>query len=230
VAAYDSLALLARRVQLSLVVLQLVGFATLLRSIAFDRWITVLASLFLLAGAAAAQRGKTWGVGIAFAAAAAFPVAFAIGIAPAWFCLVGLAGALPLLLTYRSLARFDKGATMILTGIAGAAGAAMAMAWKETAWSVFEAFPSLRPSLETQHGLALTATLAVVVAVVASRRSKKEHGDADAHEYLRVAEPMHVRVLDEHDTERFDTVGSLDDAADRDLGLDTPPARRRSLR
>ena len=39
------------RLKLSLVVLQFAAVATLLRSIAYDYWITVLASVLLLAGA-----------------------------------------------------------------------------------------------------------------------------------------------------------------------------------
>ena len=144
---------LRRRVQLSLLVLQLVSAATLLRSIAYDRWITVLASVLLIVGALAAQRGRTWGVGLALATAAAFPVAFAIGIAPAWFCLVGIAGALPFALTLRPFARFDKGATALFAVLAGVGGAAVAMGWKEIAYSVFTNVPFLRPSGDAQHGL-----------------------------------------------------------------------------
>lgn len=161
---------LARRLGLSLVVAQAVGVATLLRSIAYDRWITVLASLFLIGGALAAQRGRTWGIGMSFAAAVAFPVAFAIGIAPPWFCLVGLAGMLPFALTWRPLARFDKGAATVLAAIAVAGGAGAAMAWKEMAWDVFTAFPSLIPSRYAHHDVALLATIAVTVGLVAGWR------------------------------------------------------------
>ena len=81
---YDHLVDL-RRLQLSLVAAQLIGAATLLRSVAYNRWITMLASVLLIVGAEAARRGRSWGVGLALGAASAFPVALAIGIAPAWF-------------------------------------------------------------------------------------------------------------------------------------------------
>ena len=93
-----------RRLQLSLVIAQVVGAATLLRSVAYDRWITVLAAALLIVGASAARRGRSWGVGLALGAAASFPVAWAIGIAPPWFCLVG---ALPFAIASRAFARFD---------------------------------------------------------------------------------------------------------------------------
>lgn len=161
-----------RRLHLALVATQLVAAATLVRSIAYDRWITVLASVLLLIGAAAAKRGKTWGIALSLASAAAFPVAFAIGIAPAWFCLVGMVGALPFAFTSRAFARFDKGATTLLAVLAATGGAIGAMAWKEMAWSVFYEIPLLRPSIEAQHGLALTALVATVtVATLLTRKS-----------------------------------------------------------
>ena len=184
---------------------------TLLRSIAYDRWITVLASLVLIGGAAAALRGRTWGVGLAFASAAAFPVAFAIGIAPAWFCLVGLAGALPFALTARPLARFDKGATVLLAAIAATAGAAASIAWKEVAWSLVTTFPSLRPSMEAQHGVALAATLALIVGVLAGRArhpaacSASDSASNSTEAHVRFAEPARIG------SERPDSVDELDD-------------------
>ena len=50
-------------------VAQAIGIATLLRSVAYDRWITVLVSALLIGGTMAAQRGRTWGVALAFAPA-----------------------------------------------------------------------------------------------------------------------------------------------------------------
>lgn len=178
-----------RRFQLSLVVLQLVGLATLLRSIAFDRWITVLASVLLLVGASAAHRGRSWGVALSFAAAVAFPVAWAIGIAPPWFCLVGVAGAMPFALTSKAFARFDKGAATLLTVLAASAGAIGAIAWKEIAWTVFEMVPALRPSLHAQHGLALIAVVAS--ALVASRLGRAPLGLEEASR-VRVAGELRV--------------------------------------
>lgn len=207
---------------------------TLLRSIAYDRWITVLASLFLIGGAMAAQRGRTWGVGLAFASAVAFPVAFAIGIAPAWFCLVGLAGAMPFALTWRPFARFDRGAAALLAAITATAGAAAAIAWKEMAWSVFTEFPSLRPSIEAQHGVALAATLAVVVGVLAGRhrhpveRAASEEGEARVRfgERLRVGSAGNdAREIAAH--RELDAFLD-DDLADHD-GADAPRAKRVGL-
>jgi hypothetical protein len=219
---------LHRRVQLTLLAAQAVGVATLLRSIAYDRWITVLASLFLIGGAMAAQRGRTWGIGMAFASAMAFPVAFAIGIAPAWFCLVGLAGALPFALTFRPFARFDKGATMLLAAIATTAGAGAAIAWKEIAWSVFRTFPSLRPSIDAQHGLALAATLAVVVGAAAGRRRARSDVESGGVR-VRVAAPLddvEVGAL-EHHGHRVSLDDAVDDYADEDAAP-APPKRARS--
>lgn len=197
--------MLPLRVRLSLLAVHLVAAATLLRSVAYDRWITVLASLLLIVGAFAAQRGRTWGIGLAFATAVSFPVAFAIGIAPAWFCLVGLAGALPFALTVPRFARFDKGATALFALLTATGGAAVALAWKEMAWTIFRAIPSLRPSGDAQHGLALAATLAVVVAAIASRarlRSGPEAARVRIGELVRVSEgrdTAHVDALEEVD-------------------------------
>lgn len=179
-----------RRLQLSLVAAQLVGAATLLRSVAYDRWITVLASVLLIVGATAARRGRSWGVGLALGAAAAFPVAWAIGIAPPWFCLVGLVGALPFAIASRAFARFDKGATALLAFLAAAAGTIGAVAWKEYAWSIFTMFPASRPSIEAQHGLALTALTAVVVAAALVTRAKG--GELAGGQRLRVAQELRV--------------------------------------
>jgi hypothetical protein len=214
---------LQHRLRLSLVIAQAVGVLTLLRSIAFDRWITVLASLLLIGGAMAAQRGRTWGVPLAFAAAVAFPVAFLIGIAPPWFCLVGLAGAWPFALSARPFARFDKGATVLLAAITTTLGAAAAITWKEVAWSVFVTFPSLRPSIDAQHGVALAAVLAVVVGALAGRArhpairvgAESEAGEAR----VRIGERVRIGS---------DATGSLhadafEEEAERDLELGLKP-------
>jgi hypothetical protein len=219
--AYDPRVVLSNRLRLSLVVAQAVAIMTLLRSIAYDRWITVLASLLLIGGAMAAQRGRTWGIGLAFAAAVAFPVAFAIGIAPPWFCLVGLAGAWPFALTARPFARFDKGATMMLAAIAATVGTVAAVTWKEVAWSVFMSFPSLRPSIEAQHGVALAATLAVVVGALAGRARHPAGLDASASaaEGARVRFGERVRVgvgAEESD--------ALDEASRRELDAELDDA------
>ena len=194
--------------------------ATLLRSIAYDRWITVLASVLLIVGAMAAQRGRSWGIGLAFAAAVSFPVAFAIGLAPAWFCLVGLAGALPFALTLRPFARFDKSATALLALLAATGGAAAAIAWKEIAWSVITTFPVLRPSGHAHHGVALAAALAVVVGIIAGRARFPRSPEAAR---VRIGERMRVGDASS-DSALADAVDDAHeaDATDR-------PERRRAL-
>jgi hypothetical protein len=212
---------------MSLLVLEAVGLATLLRSIAYDRWITVLASLFLVGGALAAQRGRTWGVAMSFAAAVSFPVAFAIGIAPPWFCLVGLAGMLPFALTWRPLARFDKGAAAVLAASAVAAGAATAMAWKEMAWSVFTSFPSLIPSRHVHHEVALLATVAVAVGLIASQRRSRVSSGASSevtHARVRVAEGERVS------SPALDEASELADLPDEASASDAAVLQGRRLR
>ncbi len=173
-----------RRLRLSLLAVQLVGAATLLRSVAYDRWITVLASVLLLAGATAARRGHAWGVMLAFGSAVAFPVAWHIGIAPPWFALVGAVGALPFALSFRAFARFDKGAASLLTIAAALMGTFGAVAWKHLAWSAFEAFPFLLPSVEAQHGPGLLAVIASAALAVRLGRAQNDE----------LVEPTRVRV------------------------------------
>lgn len=181
-----------RRLRTSLYLVQLVGIATLLRSVAWDRWITVLASILLIAGATSALRGRAWGVALAFASACAFPIAFAIGIAPAWFPIVGVVGALPFLLTRRAFARFDRAATWLLATLAAVGGAAGAFAWKLWAADLFYAFPSLTPThYAPQHGVALLS-IAVIGAVVAGW-SRRTTTLADAPR-VRVAADGHARI------------------------------------
>ncbi len=174
---------LRARVQASLAAVHVVAFATLLRSILYERWITVLGSLFLILGALAAQRGKTWGIGVALGAAIAFPAAFAIGIAPAWFCLVGLVGALPFILSSRAIARYDGAATAIGASLAAAIGAAGAVGYREIAPWLFTNFPSARPSWEPEHVGVVAALAVAAIAAVALRPGRR----------IRVAEPS-VRV------------------------------------
>lgn len=197
--------MLPRNVERSLLVAQVLGAATLLRSIAYDRWITVLAAALLIAGAVAAQRGRTWGVGLAFAAAAWFPVAFLVGIAPAWFVLVGLAGALPFAQLWRSFARFDRGAAALMASMAVTAGTLGAIVWKNIAWTIFTIIPALRPGAYAQHGLAVAATLAVMVAIVVRGRSRGALGPEPTHarigERTRLTESRDVQELDDEELE-----------------------------
>lgn len=164
----------------------MVGFATLLRSVAYDRWITVLASLLLVVGATAALRGRTWGVALSFASAVAFPVAWAIGIAPIWFVGVGVIGAMPFVLASSALDRVDRNATALLAILAAGGGALAAIVWKVVAWETFRAFPSLTPSGLPHHGALVTAllTFAMVTIAMGSRGSRGS----------RVAAPDRVRI------------------------------------
>ncbi len=180
------------RVQVSLLVAQVLAAATLLRSIAYERWITVLAAVLVIAATMAAQRGRTWGVALAFAVGVWFPVAFLIGIAPVWFLVVGAAAAWPFLQLWRSFARFDRGAATTLAAMATVTGVAGALTWKSIAFPLMKAFPVLAPSQYAQNGLAVLATLGVLVAIVASRRKLVPDAPEDRS---RVAEPVRFAVM-----------------------------------
>ena len=190
----------------SLRVAQLVGLLTLLRSVAYDRWITVLVSVLLIVAARAAMRGRTWGVGLALAAGVWFTSAWAIGIAPMWFAIVGVLAVVPFMKTWRALARFDQGATALLAGIAAVSGAFVAIAWKKVAWSLFMSVPLLRPSAEAQHGLALTALVAAALATAVHLRRKDERvriaESASSTPLLRVAEPASDEAEEEQEEQK----------------------------
>lgn len=161
---------LPRNVQTSLVAAQVVGFATLLRSVAWDRWITVLVSALLLLGASSALRGRSWGIALSLATAAFFPAAFLLGMAPIWFLAVGAVAAWPYLLTSRAFARADRSAATLLASLSISFGAGLAMSWKVFAWPLFMAFPAIRPSAQPGHGVLLTILLGVAAAVAVVRR------------------------------------------------------------
>lgn len=175
------------RVQVSLLVAQVLAAATLLRSIAYDRWVTVLAAALIVAGTMAAQRGRTWGVVLAFAVSAWFPVAFFIGIAPVWFLVVGVAAAWPFMQLWRSFARFDRGATTTLAALATSLGVAGALTWKSIAFPLMTVFPALIPSPYANNGLAVLGALGVLAAIVASRRKLIPDAVPDR---ARLAEPV----------------------------------------
>ena len=124
---------------LSLGAVHAVAFATLFRSVLFERWTTVVASIALIIGASAALRARTWGIGVVLAVAAAFPGAVLLGFAPSWFWGVGIVGAIPFLLTLRPMARFDAGATALFAMLAGGTGVVAAYAWREAAYAIFYA-------------------------------------------------------------------------------------------
>ena len=173
-------------------------------------------SLLLIAGATAALRRRTWGIGLSLAAACWFPVAFAIGIAPAWFAVVGLLGALPFLLASRALVRFDKQATALLVSLAAVFGVVGAFAWKRIAFSVFELFPALTPTVEMNHGLALAALAgAAAFAGTRSLRAAREDATVDGPR-IRVTENVRVHA------------GATD--AESDLDAELEPELRRSRR
>lgn len=194
------------RLRPALSLVYLVASATLIRSVLYDRWVTVLASALLLVGAVAARRGKTWGVGVALAAATAFPMARLLGMAPAWFWVVGAIGALPFALTSRALARFDAKATAFGASLAMAAGLLGAIGWRVFAPALLTVFPALRPSFWPANE-ALAAFMMGALALFGWASQRGEAGDlaptdlADAlaaappHAALRLA-PAGRRVPD----------------------------------
>lgn len=194
---------LPRNVRLSIFVVQLVAIATLMRSIAFDRWITIFASLVLLLGAAAAKRNRAWGVALMFAQAVAFPVAYLIGIAPPWFCLVGAVGMIPFFQTLPGFARLDRGATRVLATLAALGGMAGAMIWKKVAWDVFEAMPFFMPSGYPHHGWVVAAIAALGLGIAfRDRKIVDEEGAAATN--VRVAAPARIARLEEAEEAHVD--------------------------
>jgi len=189
-----------------------VALATLVRSIAFDRWITVLASLLLITGAVAARRGRTWGVALTFAQAAAFPVAFLIGIAPPWFCLVGAIGSLPFLLSSRALLRFDKTATRVLAALGMLGGALGAIGWSAFAATVFNAIPVTTPSVYPHHGLIALLTAIVGGALIVKQRPAAQPEASEIAPRARIAVEPEVRVAA---VETEDVEAETDDEAER---------------
>lgn len=187
-----------RRLSTSLLIAQLVALATLLRSVAFDRWITVLASALLFLGASAAAKGKTWGIALSLMSAVSFPVAFLIGIAPPWFALVGVAGVMPFLISLPAFAKFDKRATALLVAIASVFGAAGAIGWKAIAWDVFGAVPALSPSIFAEHPFLVAAIAAAGVTFIArSHRANKALAPAAGSNVRVAAAPVsHVRIAE----------------------------------
>lgn len=172
-------------------VAQIVAFATLVRSVAFDRWITVLVSTLLLGGIWAAGRGRTWGIGLMLAMASAFPVMFFLGMGPAWFCFVGLAGAMPFLTSLPAFLKFDRQATALFATIAASIGTAIGYGYHAWAPWLLGNLPILRPTFVPHHPL-LIAALFLVGFFYSRRRDQVESTG------VRVAAgaDAHVRVLD----------------------------------
>lgn len=119
---------LAARVRTSIQAASLVALTAMTHGVLYGRWMIVVAALFMLAGTAVAWRARTLGVGLALAAASAFPAAHLLGIGPSWFWLVGAGGALPFVMSWRPMAFFDRQAAVLFGALAVAAGAAGAFA------------------------------------------------------------------------------------------------------
>lgn len=85
-------------------------------------------------------------------------------------------------------------------------------------------FPSLRPSIDAQHGLALAATMAVVVGALAGRSRGRSTSEGPR---VRVAE-----TLSASGTVATERSEAFDDAAyaelEEDASLDAPAKRARS--
>lgn len=159
----------------SVVTAQLVGWLVLLRSVAFDRWSTVLVSLLMIVGARAALRDRTWGVVLAGASGAWMVAAVVLGMGPPWMALAGVLGALPFLRSWASFRRFDRGAAALLATLVAGLGGAGAVAWKAVAPWLFWNVPAFLPTMEAGHGLALAGILAAALGLaVKDRRLLRE--------------------------------------------------------
>lgn len=203
-----------QKLETSLTLAHVAGVVMLLRSVAFDRWISVLAAAALLTGVAAARRNKTWGVALAFASAAAFPSFVLLGLAPPWFVLVGALGMLPFAVASRAFARFDRSATMLLGTIGASLGALLAFGWRSAAPFLFENIPLLRPSYEAQHGLPLVAlTGALVFAALArARREGKAKATTMATTRVRIGERVRIASANDAELSYAEALEELDEA------------------
>jgi hypothetical protein len=165
---------------------QFFAAATLLRSLAYERWVTVFAAGLILLGTLAAQRNRTWGVALTFMVSVWFPVAALIGIAPLWFVAVGLSAAMPFMLLWRAFAKMDRGASLLFAGLAATVGAGAAVVWKNLAWVVFSNFPALAPRAGFHHGLLVLTTFLAMVAFEWGRRRQQRRQDTSASSTERV--------------------------------------------
>lgn len=176
-----------RSLRLLLTGVQIATVATLMRSVALDRWITVAACLLLLAGANAAVRGRTWGVALAFLIGITFVSIWALGIAPGWFALVGLLAIRPFARLFRNFVRFDWQAAALLTSGATILGTAGAVVWKTFAHELFAAFPLLVPSFSPHHGFAVIAIGAAATLMMARQWRAEGTRVASEPERVRIA-------------------------------------------
>lgn len=105
-------------------------------------WVTVIATTMLAAGAVAALRHRTWGVGLTLLVASAFPAAHLLGMAPTWFWGVGFVGAIPFVVTWKPMAFFDRPAAKLFAILAIGGGITCALAWHEIGpWVVVNLYP-----------------------------------------------------------------------------------------
>jgi hypothetical protein len=118
------------RLMIVLAAVQAIAFATFVRSVVAERWATVAAAVALFAGAHAALSSRTWGVGLALASGAAFGAAAELDLGPPWFWVVALSGVTPAVVTWRPMARFDRGAAVFFVALATGAGIVGALAFR----------------------------------------------------------------------------------------------------
>jgi hypothetical protein len=185
---------------------QLVTVAMLMRSVALDRWITVAASLLLLAASSAAVRGRTWGVAVAYLIGITFMTLCGLGIAPLFFALLGALAIRPFARVFRHLLDFDRGAAATLAVGATALGGAAGLAWKGFAHSLFNAFPAFVPSLYPHHGWLVAAIGAASTLLILRqhRAAPRERGETRT----RVSEDAetHVRIAEDAETEADEAI------------------------
>jgi hypothetical protein len=132
----------AERVRASLFLVFAVSFPLFVRCVVHGYWVTVVATGMLVAGALAAFRWRTWGVGLTLLAGSAFPAAHLLGMAPPWFWAIGVVGALPFVLSWRPMAFFDRPAAKLFAVLAVSGGIACAITWHEIgSWVVANLYP-----------------------------------------------------------------------------------------
>lgn len=175
-----------------LLAVQIATVAMLMRSVALDRWITVAACLFLLAGSAAGAHGRTWGVALAFLLGITFLGICALGIAPPMFALLGFLAIRPFVRMFRHFLQFDRSAAILLASGAAGLGAAGALAWKSYAFDLFAAIPMLAPSLHPHHAFFVLAIggAASVAGLLQSRSSSRESAAEPTAPKVRVGSTM----------------------------------------
>lgn len=104
------------------------------------RFVTASAAAGLALGSLVALCRRTWGVGLMLASASSFFVAGALGMGPPSFFFVAAVGALPFLATVKYMARFDIGATILFTLLAGVVGLGASLTWFVLAPTVIPMF------------------------------------------------------------------------------------------